>query len=251
MIDGVFTKEKEEMRILINAKTYLQNFIYRIRKDENMKKFLSELIDNIKHYDSMERMDKYYFENDFKEVYEVLHILYAGLISDSGIKKKTAVEMIECCSVFPDNIGRETISLLSYIPIIDLFREELSYQEAFTKFIDDEKEFMGESIVEHQENKILNSPFRRKFFDDKDFIDYGLRNRYSQKLKDEHESGRCQEIKGQLEVLLSIYDDSVDLNKTKLHIGMGYWNERKKQRDLDVEKFRDLILAMVGSVDNE
>ncbi|MDQ1340570.1 MAG: hypothetical protein QG567_1727 [Campylobacterota bacterium] len=51
MINGIFTEEKNNMKILINAKNSLQNFRYRLDSDLNVKAFLESLVDNVENYD--------------------------------------------------------------------------------------------------------------------------------------------------------------------------------------------------------
>jgi hypothetical protein len=82
MIQMIFNEEKEAMRVLINAKNRLQNFSYKLDHDLNSKDFFANVVENIRKFDSLsddvtaERMFKYHFINDLKEMREVLHLFF-------------------------------------------------------------------------------------------------------------------------------------------------------------------------------
>ena len=245
MISTIFDTEKDQMRTIIHASQVIQNFTYKITHDLNSTAFFKNVIENIKSYSSLERMEKYYFENDLKEMREVLHLLYRSLQADSIIKNKTAEELVRCCNIFPDNIGKRTIILISYIPILDLFYEDLQYQEYFKNRWDLEKNMMGQTILEDQNDRLFgDSIFNKKFPKEDEFTDYNLRNKFVDKLEAEYKNGRQEEIKNGLNILLAHYGNKEDTDEVTVTIGSAYWEQKKKVRSEESKAFSDLINSM-------
>ncbi len=245
MIDSIFEKEKEQMNVIIQSRYIIQNITYKLTNDKNSISFFDNVIENVRGYESLERMEKYYFENDLKEMRQVLGLLYKSLQTDTYIKNKTAEEMIKCCNVFPDNIGKRTIILISYIPIIELFFEDLLYKEYFKNYVDLEKKMMGETQQEHQYSRLFEeSIFKKKFPKDDEFIDYSMRNDFTNKLKDEYEKTRKEEIKEAIDLLLKFYEESDNSEDNKLSIGSTYWEEKKRIQSKETKAFADAITLM-------
>ena len=58
MIEMIYDTEKTQMKTIINSKNVIQNFIYKLRHDQNVKKFLENVIYNIENYSSLEHMEQ-------------------------------------------------------------------------------------------------------------------------------------------------------------------------------------------------
>lgn len=248
MIQMIFEEEKKDMKTILNSKGLFQNFSYKIAKDLNSKHFFDNLISNIKNYKNLEHMQKYNFEKDLKEMREVLHLLYSGLQSDTYIKSKTSAEMIKSCNVFPDNIGKRMIIQISYIPIINLFYEDLMHQEFFSKKIDLLQVSCGKTMQEDQRERLFGKGlFHKKFPKDEEFIDFSMRNEFITELEKEYIDTRKEEINTALNILLSQYEDSEDLDKTTLLIGATYWDNKKTVSSKQTLAFKSALEAMSQS----
>lgn len=248
MINGVFTEEKNNMKILINAKNSLQNFSYRLSNDLNAKEFFTNVIENIKKFDSLsddvtsERMFKYHFVNDLKEMREVLHLFFSGLQSKDDIKSRTSEELIKCCRIFPDNIGKRIIRQISYIPLLDLFHEKQAYLEYLNNKINLDEKSMGQTPLEYQKESIFSdSLFSKKFPKDEDFIDYAMRNRYVEILEKEYFETKRDEINNALNILIEQYEKH---DKAPLIIGSAYWDNKQKINSSKIQAFKDVVNAM-------
>lgn len=252
MITMIFDKEKEQMKHLINAKNLLQNFSYKIQHDLNSKNFFENVVSNIKNYETLERMEKYHFENDIKEMREVLHLLYSGLQTDDYIKSKTSKEMIKCCNVFPDNIGKRMIIQISFIPLIDLFYEDLKYKQFIAEKLDVTKVCCGTNLLEDQRDRLFNkkSLSHKKFPKDEDFIDYKMKNDFISNLEEEYTT-RKEEIQTALSLLIAQYENSKDINKTILIIGATYWDNKQKVKSEKVMAFKEALEAMAKVFEKE
>jgi len=245
MIETIFNEEKEQMKMIINSNAIIQNISYKLAHDLNTISFFEKLIDNIKEYDSMERMDKYHFDKDFVEIRSVLHLLYRSLRANSMTQDKDAEKIVKCCNIFPDNIGKRIIMFISYIPILDLFHEKHQYLTYFGKKIDLEASMMGETYLEHQEDRLFGkSVFNPKFPSEDDFIDYKLRNRFVDKLEEEYNGGRKEEIESALSLLLETYNTNASREEVSILIGSTYWDEKKQVRSAQSKAFADAIMAM-------
>jgi len=248
MISGVFTEEKNNMKVLINAKNSLQNFRYRLENDLNVKSFLESLIENIENYDSLERMKKYDFDRDFEEMNETLHLFCHGLRVQ--FEDVDSLKMAKCCNIFPDHHGKEAIILLSYLPIIELFKEKISYEKALKEIIEDDIQM--QSWKEHQES-LLNkqSLFFKKFPKDEVFVSYELKNKFLLDMKNTYENGRRDEINSALSILISLYKDSSDLRQTRIQIGSTYWDGKMNIGSKNAEQFKKAFLALSESFDRD
>lgn len=258
MIETMFEKEKEQLSVIINSKSIIQNISYKLSKDKNSIDFFENLITNIKNYWNMdnnvtkERMHNYYFLNDLKEMYKILNFLNQSLRSVDLTKNKTAEEIAKCCSVFPDHIGERIIISLSYLPIINLFYEKIKYLNYVSSYVDLDKKTMGETVLEYQKDRLFNkdSLFGNKFPDDEDFIDYAMKNKYIDELKKEFNDTRSSELDEGINHLLPLYK-SDNLRESTLLIGMTYWDERTKVSSENSEKFKEAILALTMSFDKD
>lgn len=248
MIDMIFNNETQQMKNIINAKNIVQNFSYKIRNDMNSKDFFENVIQKIKNYESLERMEKYYFEKDLIAMREVLHLLYSGLQSIDYIKTKTAQEMIKACNVFPDYIGRRMIMQISYIPLIDLFYEDLKYKEFINKKTNLEERNCGGTILEDQQERLFNkkSIFNNKFPKDEDFIDYKMRNNFIEILENKYNDKRKEEIANALNILLLHYENSKNIDETIVLIGATYWDNKQNVQSTRIQSFKDALEAMAS-----
>lgn len=239
MIQMIFDNEKKEMKNIIDSKNIIQNFSYKLEYDKNSKHFFKNIIQNIKSYDRLEIMEKYHFEKDLKEMREVLHLLYRGLMSEDKIKDKTAEELKKCCNIFPDNIGKRILRKISYIPLIDLMYEKILLKEYINKKIDVNKNFCGTTILEEQERKIFNDS--NMFPKDEDFIDYDMRNKYIEKLESEKDDILKDEA---LQILINQYDKAEDIKSVEILIGAAYWEEKQNINRQTVESLKEAINKM-------
>ena len=225
MIETIFDKENEQLSILFNSKNILQNISYKLENDRNSIYFFENLISNIENYDNLPRMQKYYFDNDFKAMYKTLKMFYRGFQSDIRFKKMDASDMLKCCKAFPDHIGERIIGLISYIPIMDLFYEKLKYVEFINK-----KSSSVENMKKYQSEKLFSDGLLSKTFpNDDSFIDYKLKNEYLSKLEVEYETTRKEEISTALSIMINMYNGSENIEETKINIGSAYW-----QRKIDI-----------------
>jgi hypothetical protein len=140
-MNNLFKNELEELSIIINSKTIIQNILYKLSHDRNVIYFLDNVVENAKKYDGLERMEKYYFNKELTEMYELLNNLIYVLLQESPTKNKTSVEILEPCSVLPDNGGLSLIRKLGYFPLIQLLEEKRTTE----KYIDS---YNSESNVE-------------------------------------------------------------------------------------------------------
>lgn len=249
MLMMMFEKEKEKLSAIINSKNVLQNLIYKLTHDLNSKDFFDNVVESVRNYDSLERMKAYDFRNDVKEMREVLHYLYRALQSDYYIKDKSSQELAKCCNVFPDHVGEKTIILLSYIPIIDLFEENLKYEEYFKNEVDLEREFMGQTYQEKQQSDLFKKTiFSKTFPEDEKFIDYELRNKYVKHLKEEYQDSRKEEIQDAIALLLSHYDNAQDKKQNLIAIGSAYWDEKQQIKSAQMQKFASAIESISKSL---
>ena len=247
MIEMMFNEDKENLRTIIHSKSVIQNITYKLKNDLNTKSFMDNVVDNIENYDSMERMKKYGFKNDLTEMREVLNLLYRGLQSIENTRNKTAAEIVECCSVFPDTIGERLMKQLAYIPIMDLFYEKILYEEYLKKYVKLDEESMGTTQLKHQRDKLFKKTILSKLFpEDKEYINYELRNEYIEKLRKDYEGGRLKEIDDTLGILLTLYKNRSEGDKNILSIGITYWDKRNKLRLEEVEAFAEVIKALSG-----
>lgn len=252
MISTIFDEEKEKMRSIINAKQIIENISYKLAHDLNSIAFFNEVVDNIENYSSLERMKKYYFDRNLEEMRDVLHLLYHTLLTNSPIKEKTAEEIVKCCNIFPDNIGKRIIILLSYIPLIDLFYEDLQYHKYFKNYTNLENKMMGETMLEHQHDRLFKeSIFSKTFPKDEEFIDYELRNKFVNNLKKKYENVRENEISEALALILAHYKDNNNSEKIKVLIGSTYWDKKKKIRSEQAKEFSKVIDSMLSAFKKE
>lgn len=251
MIETIYNTENDSLSILINSKAILQNISHKLANDKNSIEFFATLVSNIENYDSLERMEKYYFENDFRAMFKTLRLFYRGLQSDDYIKAVSSEKLIKCCNVFPDHIGERIVMQISHLPIMELLYEDLKYREFLEKLTSGDAG-MGQTMKEYQEERLFSDGLLSvKFPDDDNFVDYDLRNRYVEKLKDEYEDSRKDEINIAIKILLDVYKSSEDLKATKLQIGATYWDEKISLTSKNADGFKDAIMALSSSFEKE
>lgn len=135
-----YEQRLDDLITIQNKRSILSNFKYAIKKDENIFK-LNKLILSLKNaddIDSMERMDKYYFEKNligYQEILEKLFLLSKNQINDN------AFDLLKSCKVLPDYEGRTLLTILSYLPIVRLINQYLKYVE------------INEKVNNHHKNK--------------------------------------------------------------------------------------------------
>ena len=126
--------------------------------------------------------------------------------------------------------------------------EDLKYQEYIREYFDLNKEFMGNTILQDQESKLFkDGVFSKKFPNDKDLINYELKNKHINKTKIEYEETRKDEIQDALNVLIAMYENSADLEATKVMIGATFWDKNKTIQAKYFEVFKEAIEQIVKS----
>lgn len=239
MIKTIFEQEKEKMKCILNAKQIVQNISYKMAHDLNCIAFFENIIENIKKYDSLERMDKIYFSDDLEEMRLILHLLYQSLQAIPNIKEKTADEIVKCCRTFPDNIGKRIIIQISYLPIMDLFYENFKYIEYIKKNVDFEETSIGQNILDYQQDRLFGkSILNQKFPKDEEFLDYKMRNEFIRNLREEYEETRKQELESEINFMLDLYTKD---ETSKIAIGSHYWDNKNKTRSEQSKAFGESI----------
>jgi len=251
MIEGVFDKEKKQMGIVANGHAVIHNISYRLKNDLNAQSFFSSLTKNIIEYEELHHIEQYRFKRDIKEMQGILHLLYRSLSSLPRVKDKSAKEITECCKTFPDYTGRHIISLFSYLPVIDLFCEKLSYEEYISKRIDLDKKYMGQTCMERQHEELFGeSVFNRKFPKDDAFTDYALKNRFIDKLEAEYHDHRKGEIEEEINILLPLFlpdEDEHEMKNARVAIGSAYWDNRRNSLSSQAKALGEALRAIVSA----
>jgi hypothetical protein len=252
MISGLFDKENKELQTIISQNQVIQNISHKLIHDKNSKDFFNKLIYNIENYESIERMDRVYFEKNFKEMFKTLYLFYKALTLNNKLKNLNSKEIKIPCRVFPDYIGQRFMILISNLPIMELFYEELKYKEIFNKYIGDSIS-CGETMEEMQNRRLFSkdSITYLKFADDKEFLNYELRDKYIDSIKEDYENDRKAVIQEGLNHLLEVYKTSNNIKDTKLLIGSTYWDEKKSLTSESAQKFKEAILALSSSMEKE
>jgi len=242
MIKCAFEAEKSQMETIINAKTMILNMKYRLCRDKNVSLFIDGLVQNIVEYENLEGMKKYYFDENFKELIEILHVFYAALQSQECFSKIDSKELARSCHAMPDSGGKETLKLIGLLPIMELFNEKLSYLQAIKFYTKDEKKQndITSSFKDIQNKKLNanNSLFYKRFPKDDDFIDYDLKASHARGLIKEYDL-RESELNESIATLSDMYK-----KETLLMIGSVYWDTKKKIESNAVNSFCNALSAM-------
>ena len=246
MIQNVFDKEIEQMRAIANARTIIGNFKYRLVNDKNVQLFLESLVSNITNYDSLERMEKYYFINDFDELLKVLEYLYSGSRAHEYFNKMDSAEFAKPCHALPDYGGQSILKLIAYLPIMKLFQEKRHFLDMQKKdFESDVHENipMHQSLENMQEDKLFKkeSMFYRKYPDDDSFVNHPLKKRYAKSIAADYEECK-EELDASILSLANLYSkDSL------LMIGSTYWDNSNKARAKSAKAFEGMLEAFSSS----
>jgi len=253
MLDMLFQEDNKDLGVLINSKNVLQNLSYKLANDRNSIYFFENLIYNIQNYFTLDRMVQYHFKNDFDAMFITLKKFYIALQNEVGTTKMSA-DIIKCCNVFPDHIGERIIILISHLPIMELFNEQVKFKEMLDLRVDLNSTFMGQTIIDHQEDVLFSEGlFSKKFPDDSDFIDYKLRNRFLDKLEKEFNDSRKDELETAIMMISSLFKETNKntVKSLKIKLGSTYWDEDISVSNKNFETFKNVFLALNESFSEE
>ena len=213
--------ERDHLNILLNKKIVIQNISYKLAHDKNVISFFDSLIGNIKNYNNMDRMERYYFEKDFTEIRKILNLFFDVLFRE--YRKIPVEKIIKCCNIFSDNIGKRIVMQISYIPLLDGFVHRIHYEKNKKDYIDDETMKTISSIGSTD-----------------DFTDYDKRNKYLLEQIKEYEKNK-DDIDNAINILIKEYEQTKDINKFKIELGKQVWNDKVAKQNRDMENFAKVI----------
>jgi len=183
MVGDLFKKDYENLTAILNSKQIIQNLSYKLEEDENCKKFFSSVYDKSEKIEELEHMDRWQFIRDIKEMSKILKYLSMAMENEWWLKDKSADDILKCCSVFPDNIGKRILIQMSYIPLLNGMIEKIEYEEFIDKKIDD-------SEISDWENARIVSRFPK----DENFVDYKRRNEFIIKTENEYKENNMGDL---------------------------------------------------------
>jgi hypothetical protein len=237
-MNNLFKEEIKSLNIILNKKNVIQNIIYKLRTDKNVGHFIDNLISNSKKYNEMGRMDKYYFNNNLKEFYDILSMLIEILINDSNTKNKSADEIVEPCIIFPDRIGESLMEMIGIFPIIKILEIKRKNTEYFKKLVTDEDlEFFS------------HHPINPKFFpEEKKFVDQQKINKFIEDKKEKFLINERDVLDPSLLILLEFFNESSNESKVKQKIGKEYWNQEIFLRHQKIENFSKIMESISNKI---
>lgn len=215
--------EKDHLNILLNKKNVIQNISYKLAYDKNVISFFDSLIGNIKNYNNMDRMERYYFEKDFTEIRKALKLFFDVLFRE--YHEIPIEKIIKCCNVFSDNIGKRIVMQISYIPLLDGFMHRIRYEKNKKDYVDDKAM-----------KTILSF----------DFTDYNKKNEYLLKQIKEYEKNE-DDIDMSIKILIREYEQTKDINKFKIELGKQVWNDKATKQNRDIENFGKVVKMLCAN----
>jgi hypothetical protein len=243
VIKETYKTEMLVMQSMMNERTAIMNIFYKIRNDENIKKFLKVLPDYVINEDNLSWNEKYTFEKNVEDVFRLIDIFIQTLMTIDRTKDKTAKEIAKHCNIFSDSIGELMMYVISYFPLMQLINTKLLYENHFKRHIDNEEDSIGRSHEQYIRNEIFGEmafTFPRK----DNFIDFKLRNEHIELRRNEYESSEKDEIQSKLMILakaLNQGDTEKEQYISRVTIGSMYWDAKcEDKRDCD-EKFQESI----------
>lgn len=249
MFDLSYQKEVDMMRGIINKAQVVTNTYYKLSNDANIKRYLEQAVNYAKSGGSRDKMgfnDHYFVIKQNDEVMRILGLLVSTLLEI--YIDKSGEELAEPRSIFPDHGGETLLRILGFMPLLQIVSEHVKFSEYLKLHYSDEDK---DSMLEFQRERLFsnrNLMRRYKFPNDDKFINYELRNEYTEKLKAEFDE-KESELLGQMHLIASALEDEPTLsNDSALKIGLKYWDtkrEIKQSRDKETsEMFTNILTAL-------
>lgn len=227
MIKDFYSKEIENMVAMTNYNAFAFNLSLKIKKDLNIMNFLNNLFENTKNYDINScSCENYDFENNVKEINDLLMLFLKSLKSDSYIKSQSSKDMIKACKVFPDYGGRTIIKLLSFLPLINLLSKKIRYKNYILenpKLIDNNYGINLDIIRKEEVLEIEVSKKIKKILPDEEFVNYKLKSEYINNFEKYYNEDIKENLDNFINNLIELYKNSEN-NKDLLIIGKVIWD---------------------------
>lgn len=250
----LFDHEKEQLQILSSHRTVFSNIHYRIKNDENIKKIFKNLKYYIDNYDEMEWGEKFYFNNNFDDVYELLRMFVNYAINDGFFKDKSAEEIIEPCSVLSDSNGISFMKIVGYFSILSIFNKKRLFEQYKSKIFNDSD---LKHVNQYQEERVQSS---RRIFSirdpEKDLKNYDLMNIfYSNKVND-YKNNELSENEALLMSISKLLTEDTENNVNNvsnniLKIGKQYWDSRLEQKREQINQFAEIFKALADNIEDK
>lgn len=244
-----YSEELVAVKNIYNRKTVLQNFVYKLNLDRNISDFLEQLSEKAKNYDSLEHMDKYYFERKLKAYSNVLNNLLILMECVETISSHSAEEISKDCRVLPDSTGKELMYFLGYLPLIEAIKRKSDFVTFFKK----KKEEVSDEMKKFYNTKLFDkkSWHYDHFPSNKSIVDNETLKKKIEFEKEHYESS----MKGELENAISMLSELInstkkeDLRRVMIELGKNYWDARKKTKDEKVQRLSEALTALANGLD--